>query len=175
MFVLCEDGTGRQEKTVVHVASGSEKHIFEMATETPTNHINVTSAMIDAGVLAFYGADLRVESPEDAVLCIFAAMMRAKELEQKDLSGHVKAIMSLTKGPLLDVGSEPDRPVLTDTLARGDTLDRLARRLHETLERLDPTDGPSWGFMPDINKELYRQCVKAVVREFLSAVSEFPR
>jgi hypothetical protein len=81
--------------------------------------------------------------------------------------------MSLTNGPL-DVVSEPDRPALTDIVARGDTLDRLAKRLYEIMERLDPTHIPSWECVADLDKEFYRTCVKAVVIE-LREILKFQR
>jgi hypothetical protein len=35
-----------------------------------------------------------------------------------------------------------DRPALVRFIGGGEVLDRLARRLHVTMERLDPTNDP---------------------------------
>jgi hypothetical protein len=49
-------------------------------------------------------------------------------------------------------------------------LDAIARRLHEVMERLDPTDDPEWDSLTDDRREFYRQCVKEVLHETASVV-----
>ena len=67
-----------------------------------------------------------------------------------------------------------DRPALIEIASREVALDRLARRLHETMERLDPTDDPAWDAMPELNKEFYRQCIKSIVYELVALTAEVP-
>jgi hypothetical protein len=57
------------------------------------------------------------------------------------------------------------QPALIQVIKGRDTLERLACRLHEVMERLDPTEAPSWKLLSEIDKEFYRQCAKAVAVE----------
>lgn len=41
--------------------------------------------------------------------------------------------------------------------------ERLARHLHWSMERLDPTDSPNWDTMSERDRDLYRQCVKTLL------------
>jgi hypothetical protein len=44
-------------------------------------------------------------------------------------------------------------------------IEELSRKLHEEMERLDPTEDPEWGKLSDVRKEFYRCCLKKLTRE----------
>lgn len=57
-------------------------------------------------------------------------------------------------------------------LLEGKALDRLARRLHETMERLDPAEDDAWDDLPEFRKQFFRGCVREM---FYSLRSELER
>jgi len=44
-------------------------------------------------------------------------------------------------------------------------VEELAKVLHWKMEHLDPSDEADWGTMTDEDKEFFRQCVKALLRQ----------
>jgi hypothetical protein len=49
--------------------------------------------------------------------------------------------------------------------SKQDAIDRLAETLRAKMERLDPSSEKEWGELPEREKEFFRECVKAVLRE----------
>lgn len=56
-------------------------------------------------------------------------------------------------------------------------IEELAKVLHWKMEHLDPTDGGEWEDMSDDEREIFRQCVKALLRRgsLLSAANALYR
>jgi hypothetical protein len=54
--------------------------------------------------------------------------------------------------------------------------ERLARSLHDAMERLDPTDDPDWDSMSDLQRDLYRFTIRALLEDdsFQAAFSRRP-
>lgn len=44
-------------------------------------------------------------------------------------------------------------------------IEELAKVLHWKMEHLDPTDQADWNLLDDLDREFYRQCVKAILRQ----------
>ena len=44
-------------------------------------------------------------------------------------------------------------------------IEALAEVLHDSMERLDHATGKKWNELPDGDKEFYRHCIMAIVRE----------
>lgn len=65
--------------------------------------------------------------------------------------------------------SEPDRagaPDRNDNIpSRQDAIERLAETLRTRMERLDPSSEKEWMALSEREKEFFRECVKAVLRE----------
>ena len=47
-------------------------------------------------------------------------------------------------------------------------VDRLARHLHFTMERLDPTEENKWDLLNEDRRDFYRECVREVFWEISS-------
>lgn len=47
----------------------------------------------------------------------------------------------------------------------GDAVERLARRLHATMERFDPTGDVGWDQMEPYRKEFFRACIRELILE----------
>lgn len=49
---------------------------------------------------------------------------------------------------------------------RDAAIEKLSERLYETMEHLDPSqEGIIWTALPDLERDFYRACVRALVRE----------
>ena len=49
---------------------------------------------------------------------------------------------------------------------KDDAIEMLAKRLYETMERLDPSqDTVTWNHVPELEKHFYQACVRALIRE----------
>ena len=44
-------------------------------------------------------------------------------------------------------------------------IEELARRLYETMDKLDPVECPAWGALEEENREFYRACVRDLLQE----------
>jgi hypothetical protein len=52
-----------------------------------------------------------------------------------------------------------------DASSEGAALWRLAERLYEKMEHLDPSDGGEWSELTDLERDLYYFSIKAVLLE----------
>lgn len=48
------------------------------------------------------------------------------------------------------------------------SVDRLARHLHFTMERLDPSEDQEWSRLTEVQRDFYRECVREIFWEISS-------
>jgi hypothetical protein len=46
-----------------------------------------------------------------------------------------------------------------------DAIDALARRLHRTMDRIDPAPESAWDGIDEENREFYRECIRDLLKE----------
>lgn len=48
-------------------------------------------------------------------------------------------------------------------------VEMVAKRLHATMEHLDPSDKPEWGMLTERERDFYETCAEAALNEFVSS------
>jgi hypothetical protein len=51
-----------------------------------------------------------------------------------------------------------------DSVLPNETLERLAERLHATMERLEPTIDPDWTALTERQNDFYRFCIIEIMK-----------
>ena len=51
------------------------------------------------------------------------------------------------------------------SLPQTEIVETLAKRLHQTMERLDPSEQEDWSGLRELEREFYRSCVRDLLLE----------
>ena len=62
------------------------------------------------------------------------------------------------------VGPEARNVQLDGETMADEAIERLAERLHATMEHLEPTTDPEWGLLTERQKDFYRLCVRDILK-----------